>query len=226
MAEVFRILDATSRETIPNPMELAIGRDRTVHLPPNCMLVRRDGLEIPIEDSVAPIHDREGQATGAVIVFRDVSAARAMALQMAHSAEHDFLTGLPNRMLLNDRISQAIALAPRHDEAGRGAVPGPRRLQAHQRFAGPSDRRQAAAVDRRAPGRLRARVGHGQPPGRRRVRRAALRGRSSAEDAAIVARRMLQAVAEAALDRPARAPRHHQHRRQRLSRRRRSTPRR
>ena len=42
------------------------------------------------------------------------SAALAMARQMAHSAEHDFLTGLPNRMLLNDRISQAIALAPRH----------------------------------------------------------------------------------------------------------------
>jgi diguanylate cyclase (GGDEF)-like protein len=37
-----------------------------------------------------------------------------MALQITHSAEHDFLTGLPNRMLLNDRISQAIALAPRH----------------------------------------------------------------------------------------------------------------
>jgi diguanylate cyclase (GGDEF)-like protein len=41
-------------------------------------------------------------------------AARAMALQMAHSAQHDFLTGLPNRMLLNDRVSQAIAFAPRH----------------------------------------------------------------------------------------------------------------
>jgi diguanylate cyclase (GGDEF)-like protein len=41
-------------------------------------------------------------------------AARAMDLQMAHSAQHDFLTGLPNRMLLNDRIGQAIASAPRH----------------------------------------------------------------------------------------------------------------
>ena len=93
---------------------MAVGRDRTVHLPPNCLLIRRDGSEIPIEDSVAPIHDRDGLATGAVIVFRDVSAARAMSLEMAHSAQHDFLTGLPNRMLLNDRISQAIALAPRH----------------------------------------------------------------------------------------------------------------
>lgn len=114
MAEVFRVLDATSRETIPNPMVKAVGQDRTVHLPSNCILVRRDGFEIPIEDSAAPIHDREGGSTGAVIVFRDVSAARAMALQMAHSAQHDFLTGLPNRMLLNDRVSQAIALASRH----------------------------------------------------------------------------------------------------------------
>jgi diguanylate cyclase (GGDEF)-like protein/PAS domain S-box-containing protein len=113
MSEVFRILDISSRETTPNPMELAVLENRIVHLPSNCILVRRDGFEIPIEDSVAPIHDREGHATGAVIVFRDVSAARAMALEMAHLAEHDFLTGLPNRVLLNDRVNQAITLAQR-----------------------------------------------------------------------------------------------------------------
>jgi diguanylate cyclase (GGDEF)-like protein/PAS domain S-box-containing protein len=114
MGEVLEILDAISRETIPNPMEGAMEKNRTAHLPANSILVRRDGSEIPIEDSVAPIHDREGKAIGAVIVFRDVSAARTMALEMAHSAEHDFLTGLPNRMLLNDRVTQAIAMAPRH----------------------------------------------------------------------------------------------------------------
>jgi diguanylate cyclase (GGDEF)-like protein/PAS domain S-box-containing protein len=113
MADVLRIVDATSRRTISNPMESAVDRDRTVHLPSNSLLVRRDGREIPIEDSVAPIHDRVGNATGAVIVFRDVSAARAMAQQMIHSAEHDFLTGLPNRLLLSDRVSQAITLAGR-----------------------------------------------------------------------------------------------------------------
>ena len=116
MAEVFKILDAVTRETTPNTMQRVVGQGRTMHLPANCILIRRDGFEIPIEDSVALIHNREGEPTGAVIVFRDVSAARAMVVQMMHSAEHDFLTGLPNRMLLNDRVNQAIAAAPRHNK--------------------------------------------------------------------------------------------------------------
>jgi diguanylate cyclase (GGDEF)-like protein/PAS domain S-box-containing protein len=116
MLEVLQILDAGSREPAPHPINVAVGVDRTVRLSSNCILVRRDGFETPIEDSVAPIHDREGKETGAVIIFRDVSTARAMAAQMTHSAQHDYLTGLPNRMLLNDRVTQAIVLAPRHSK--------------------------------------------------------------------------------------------------------------
>jgi len=114
MADVLRIMDAQNQETIPNLMEMIVGQNGTVHLPANSVLIRRDGFEIPIEDSVAPIHNREGHATGAVIIFRDVSVARAMALQMTHLAQHDFLTDLPNRTFLNDRIDQAILLASRH----------------------------------------------------------------------------------------------------------------
>jgi diguanylate cyclase (GGDEF)-like protein len=116
MAEACRILDATSREAIPNPMTMAVGLNRTMHLPSNCVLIRRDGFEIPIEDSVAPIRDSKGQISGAVIVFRDSSAARTMAQQLEYSAQHDVLTGLPNRLLLNDRVGQAIALALRHSK--------------------------------------------------------------------------------------------------------------
>ncbi len=114
MAEILRIQHDTTREPIPNPMELAMVENLTMNLPSSCHLVRRDGKETPIEDSVSPIHDRRGQVTGAVIVFRDVTAAQAMTRQMAHSAQHDFLTGLPNRILLNDRVSQAIAASLRH----------------------------------------------------------------------------------------------------------------
>lgn len=112
--EVLQIVDGTTREPARSPMDQAVRLDRTVGLTPNCLLVRRDGLETPIEDSASPIHDRRGQAIGAVMVFRDVSEARAMSLQAVYLAQHDFLTDLPNRVLLSDRLTQAIALARRH----------------------------------------------------------------------------------------------------------------
>ncbi len=113
IAEVFRILDGSTRKIARDPMEMAVEQDRTVGLTVNCVLVRRDGFESAIEDSAAPIHDRGGRVIGAVIVFHDVSAARAMSVQMTHSAQHDVLTSLPNRLLLNDRITQSIATARR-----------------------------------------------------------------------------------------------------------------
>jgi len=113
MVEVFRTRDGRSGEATETTAAAAILQIRAMHLPSSCVLIRRDGVTIPIEESIAPIRNREGEAIGAVIVFRDVSVARAMALQIAHSAQHDFLTGLPNRMLLNDRIGQAIIMAQR-----------------------------------------------------------------------------------------------------------------
>jgi diguanylate cyclase (GGDEF)-like protein/PAS domain S-box-containing protein len=114
MVDVFRTLASNNGKTIETTPEVAILQIRAVHLPSSCTLIRRDGCEIPIEESIAPIHSREGKPTGAVIVFRDVSASQQMAQQIAHSAQHDFLTGLPNRMLLNERISQAIIIAQRY----------------------------------------------------------------------------------------------------------------
>jgi diguanylate cyclase (GGDEF)-like protein/PAS domain S-box-containing protein len=112
--EVFRIIDSTTREEAPNPMAFAVGANKTVTLTPNCILIRRDGVESPIEDSAAPIHDRYGQITGAVIVFHDVSEARATTRTMSYLAQHDSLTDLPNRVLLNDRMNEAMSLAHRH----------------------------------------------------------------------------------------------------------------
>jgi diguanylate cyclase (GGDEF)-like protein/PAS domain S-box-containing protein len=119
LAEALRVMDATTRVATPNPMVQTAKRDQG-SLPLNYVLVRRDGNEIFIEDSVAPIHDREGLAAGSVLVFRDATVARALAAQVVQLAERDALTGLPNRMLLNDRIGQAIARARR--DKGRIAV--------------------------------------------------------------------------------------------------------
>jgi diguanylate cyclase (GGDEF)-like protein/PAS domain S-box-containing protein len=115
MDEVLLLVDPVTRNAIANPMKTAVQQNRSGHLPLNSILIHRDGREIFIEDTAAPIHNRKGEITGSVIVFHDVTTARALAEQTLHASQHDFLTGLPNRMLLNDRLGQAIALAQRHN---------------------------------------------------------------------------------------------------------------
>jgi diguanylate cyclase (GGDEF)-like protein/PAS domain S-box-containing protein len=117
LGAVLRIIDGESRLPAVNPLTMAMIQNRSVGLSPNSVLVRRDGHESAIEDTAAPIHDPNGQVAGAVIVFHDVTVARTMSRQMSHLAHHDFLTGLPNRMLLNDRLSGAIALAQRNHKS-------------------------------------------------------------------------------------------------------------
>ncbi len=114
VSEVFQVLDGITRERIVPQMELAIQKGRTIILPSNCVLVRRDGQELHIEDSAAPIHDLSGEFAGMVVVFHDVSESRAITQKMSHLAEHDELTSLPNRALLNDRLEHGITLARRH----------------------------------------------------------------------------------------------------------------
>jgi diguanylate cyclase (GGDEF)-like protein/PAS domain S-box-containing protein len=116
LEEVLQIIDGETRAPARNPLAMAILQNKTVGLSANCVLIRRDGYESAIEDTSAPIHDCRGAVTGAVMVFHDVSVARARSVRMSYLAQHDFLTELPNRMLLNDRLTQAMASAHRHQK--------------------------------------------------------------------------------------------------------------
>lgn len=112
--QVFFVFDSTTRERALSPAQRAIREDRTVELALGSVLVRRDGADIAIEDSASPIRDRHGRTVGAVIVFHHARQSESVIRKMSHNAQHDFLTGLPNRMLLKERLNQAIAMADRH----------------------------------------------------------------------------------------------------------------
>ena len=114
LAEVFDVTDGLTGQHAQDPSRLAIEHNKKVRLKGNYILVGREGNETAIEHSAAPIHDRQGNILGAVIVFRDVIVSRERRLQMLHLAEHDALTDLPNRLLLNDRLARSIALARRY----------------------------------------------------------------------------------------------------------------
>jgi diguanylate cyclase (GGDEF)-like protein/PAS domain S-box-containing protein len=116
VADVLKLMDCESRTfNFPHPVLRALETGQPNAIDANTILIRRDGTEIAIEDSIAPIQDLDHESNGAVIVFHDVSFARAITVKMAYLAQHDFLTNLPNRVLLTDRIENAISLAQRHD---------------------------------------------------------------------------------------------------------------
>ncbi|MFZ6849396.1 putative bifunctional diguanylate cyclase/phosphodiesterase [Undibacterium sp. RuRC25W] len=111
--DVMPIINGETRKVIRNPINLVLETGCPGSLPVGSIMIRADGTELNIEDSTAPVHDVSGALVGAVMVFHDVTVTQAMSAKMAYFAKHDFLTSLPNRILLNDRISQAINLANR-----------------------------------------------------------------------------------------------------------------
>ena len=116
LGEIFQIVDDVTQQPVGDAAAITMEEDKTALLISNCELVRRDGLEVSIRNSTAHTRDRHGNVSETVIVFHDVGAARAKSLQLSHLAQHDFLTDLPNRVLVNDRITQAIAFAARYSK--------------------------------------------------------------------------------------------------------------
>jgi diguanylate cyclase (GGDEF)-like protein/PAS domain S-box-containing protein len=113
-AEVLQIIDSTTCKMIDDPLSRAMQEDRVIRLETSNTLLGCHGAEFSVTGSSSPIHNAAGQITGAVIVLQDVTETQALSEKMTYLAQHDFLTGLPNRLLLTDRLAQAIEISRRH----------------------------------------------------------------------------------------------------------------
>jgi diguanylate cyclase (GGDEF)-like protein/PAS domain S-box-containing protein len=114
--DVLRLIDSASGAAVDNAVSTVMQQNSTasaIICMIHCTLVRRDGVRFGIENRVTTVSDRAGNAIGVVMSIRDVSMARAVSLEVSRVAQHDILTNLPNRILFNDRIVQAISLAER-----------------------------------------------------------------------------------------------------------------
>ena len=108
MQAMFRLVDETNRQPAPNPIEMVLREERTIEAAANMLLLRNDGVEIPIVQSAAPIRDRCGQIIGVVLVLHDVSRERQYAAKLSYQASHDALTGLINRREFERRLGLAL----------------------------------------------------------------------------------------------------------------------
>ncbi len=111
LLEVFVIMNEHTRLRALDPVARCLRDGQIVALANHTVLISRQGREIAIEDSAAPIRQRDGRIIGVVMVFHDVSQSRAMAQQLSWQATHDTLTSLINRREFEKRLAQALAEA-------------------------------------------------------------------------------------------------------------------
>lgn len=104
--EVFHIINETTRDRCENPVHRVLEKNDTIELKNHTILIAKDGSEIPIEDSAAPIKDNKGRVTGVVIVFRDFSDKKERLEEIEYLSFHDHLTGLYNRRYISDALKR------------------------------------------------------------------------------------------------------------------------
>lgn len=109
--KIFHLVHEATRKPIPNPVTTCLKEQRIETVPEYSLLVGHDGIHFAVQDSAAPIYGVDGQVQGAVLVFQDVTRARAMAQQVVHQATHDALTGLANRREFENRLQRALTRA-------------------------------------------------------------------------------------------------------------------
>ncbi|NJL22624.1 MAG: PAS domain S-box protein, partial [Leptolyngbyaceae cyanobacterium SM1_3_5] len=108
LPEVFKIVHETTREPAENPIARALREGCVVGLANHTVLLNRQGHEVAIDDSAAPIRASDGAVMGAVMVFHDVSETRNLTQQLSWQASHDALTELFNRYRFELCLEQAI----------------------------------------------------------------------------------------------------------------------
>ncbi|MEH1874956.1 GGDEF domain-containing response regulator [Nostoc sp.] len=115
LEEVVSLVDKDVGERIENLAKYVIESGEIFNLPENCTLISKDGKEIAIGDNVAPIRDQNGNITGAVLVFQDITKRKQTEAQLIRNAFYDGLTELPNRVLFLDRLRQTIERSKRRN---------------------------------------------------------------------------------------------------------------
>ncbi|MCW8844374.1 MAG: EAL domain-containing protein [Gammaproteobacteria bacterium] len=109
--EIFRCFHEETCEPLENAMSVAIRRDRPIKAVRPTLLIQRDGNELYIESTAAPIRDDRGVVSGGVLVFHDVSESRELNRRLSYHASHDILTGLVNRREFEARLDRALKSA-------------------------------------------------------------------------------------------------------------------
>lgn len=124
LSEVFHAINEKTREAIENPIKLVLQEGVTVGLENHTLLITKDGSEIPIDDSAAPIKNEAGNILGAVLVFHDITEQQQIHSLLEKTNEE-----------LEVRVAESIAQLRETNEQLRQEIARRQRLEQELRLA-------------------------------------------------------------------------------------------
>ncbi len=106
---VLPLIAEASRAPIMHRVARCLEEGRSIDLEDGVLLLRRDGTEVPVGDSAAPLVDPAGRTVGVVLVMQDESEKRRVGRRLTYEATHDVLTGLINRREFDRRLARILS---------------------------------------------------------------------------------------------------------------------
>ncbi len=119
LGQVLNIVNAKTHERVANPVEEVMARGTVIGLANHTLLIARDGREIQIADSAAPIRNAADEIVGVVVVFSDITEKYRMeeALRASEAENKALISAIPDLIFINDRDGRYVAAyAPSVDQ--------------------------------------------------------------------------------------------------------------
>lgn len=109
IAEVLNMVEEATRRRLPCPVQRSLSEEHVIEAEAKAIVIGKDGTEHAVEDSTAPIRDRQNRIVGAVLVLREVGSQRKLDSEIVFRATHDTLTGVLNRDEFLRRVQASLA---------------------------------------------------------------------------------------------------------------------
>ena len=113
---LLKITDQSIKDEAADLVDVVLRSGQGVTMSTDVLLVQRDGTEISVNVSAAPIRNLSSEIVGIVVVFHDVSNERHFAARLSYQASHDALTGLFNRNEFERRLNLALRNSSKYDQ--------------------------------------------------------------------------------------------------------------
>ena len=108
LVEVLRLIDEATGDPAPNPVGQCFAHEASHYRAGGIFMLSHAGGVYDIQLSAAAVRRSDGEMIGCVVVFQDVTVHRAAQKKITHNAQHDGLTGLPNRATFQAKLAQTI----------------------------------------------------------------------------------------------------------------------